>query len=220
MTKTLWVIDPSTQVAEGEGSRELSELWKGPVQVFHPALVAEESLVEAGYDCAGVVLLGSRASVYDSLPWLDQLKEWMHPLVHGRVKVPLLGVCFGHQLLAQVSGGAVGFLREDESKLVAVRQSEINPCGLAPAGGTYNVVCSHRESVKEIPSDIFQVVGHRDEVPIDVIQHRELPIYGVQFHPEARMEFAGHCGLDLKRDLPAVKKDGRALLNRFLEQID
>ena len=42
MTKALWVIDPSTQVAEGEGSRELADLWQGPIQVFHPALKPEE----------------------------------------------------------------------------------------------------------------------------------------------------------------------------------
>ena len=63
MTKALWVIDPSTHVAEGEGSRELADLWEGPIQVFHPALVSNESLQNAGYDCSGVVMLGSRASV-------------------------------------------------------------------------------------------------------------------------------------------------------------
>ena len=215
MTKPLWVIDPSTHVAEGEGSRELAELWDGPIQVFHPALVPEESLKNAGYHCAGVVLLGSRASVHDSLVWLDELKEWMGPVTHGDVSTPLLGVCFGHQLLAHVAGGEVGFLREDESKLVAVKTSQISPSGLSPDGGTYQVVCSHREAVKSLPSE----VGEREEVPIDVIQHRELPIYGVQFHPEARMEFAGHCGLDLRRHLEGVRKDGRALLSQFLNRV-
>ena len=81
------------------------------------------------------------------------------------------------------------------------------------------MVCSHREAVKSLPSEIYEVVGEREEVPIDVIQHRELPVYGVQFHPEARMEFAGHCGLDLRKKLEVVKKDGRALLSQFLSRV-
>ena len=209
MKRELWVIDPSTHVAEGEGVGEFAALWTGEVRVFRPALEPEDFLGGRGYDCAGIVVLGSRASVHDSLDWLDDLKAWMSPLVNGEVTRPLLGVCFGHQLLAHLGGGTVGFLRDDESKLVSVETTTIAESGFFPAGGSFQVVCSHRERVHKVSPDVYKVTGHRREVPVDVIEHQSLPILGVQFHPEARMQFAAHCGLDLKPHLDEVARDGR-----------
>jgi GMP synthase-like glutamine amidotransferase len=219
MSGTLWVIDPSTQVAEAEGAKELSILWPGQTRVFRPALDVLDSPLEAGYDFGGAVILGSRASVYDSFDWLNQLQEWLRPLFSGEIVRPVLGICFGHQLFAVMGGGRVGMLREDDSKLVAIRTTKLEASGLSAEPAGYSVVCSHREMVKEVPSDVFAITGCRDEVPIDAMEHRSLPIYSVQFHPEARVEFGEHCGLDLRRDLDVIQEDGRAILNQFLKKV-
>jgi len=220
MTGELWVIDPSTHVAEGEGVGEFSRNWKGPVRVFRPALKEEDSLRNVGYGFEKAVVLGSRASVHDSLEWLNEMKEWLAPLLDGTHVKPILGVCFGHQLLAHECGGRVGFLREDEAKLVAVQTTTFQASSLFPKGGAFQVVCSHREMVHSVPEKVFRAVGERTGVPIDVMEHLHLPVVGVQFHPEARMEFAAHCGLDLKPHLEDVTRDGRKIIDAFLEKID
>jgi GMP synthase (glutamine-hydrolysing) len=58
-------------------------------------------------DCAGVVITGSHAMVTDNLPWSVKLEQWI-PLLLGW-RTPVLGICYGHQLLARAASGKVGF---------------------------------------------------------------------------------------------------------------
>ena len=53
-------------------------------------------------DCAGVVITGSPAMVTDQMPWSVQLEKWLKVLL--RARVPVFGICYGHQLLAQAAG--------------------------------------------------------------------------------------------------------------------
>ena len=120
----LLIIDPSTHTAEVEGTREVLGDWPGASQVLRPALRPEDRLSGLGYqDLDGVVIMGSAASVHDDVAWLEGLKRWLTPIVSGEVGVALLGLCFGHQLIAERLGGEVGFLRDDRSKRRGVEVS-------------------------------------------------------------------------------------------------
>ena len=104
----LLIVDPSTHVAEHEAVREVAEVWGGPTVLWRPALHEVQSPRTAD-ECAGIVILGSRASVVDSFPWLEELGTFLKPILSGRVSRPVLGVCFGHQYLCYLLGGEVGF---------------------------------------------------------------------------------------------------------------
>src|SRR5262249_28325003 len=75
-------------------------------------------------------------------------------------------------------------------------------------------VASHYEAVHEVPSG-FRVTASRPHVPIDGLEHEELPIFTWQFHPEGRDRFATKVGLDPEGIDIRLMDDSRRLLAAF-----
>jgi GMP synthase-like glutamine amidotransferase len=201
---------------EMQGVGEILDGWPGRHRLFRPALIPGDGPGPgAGYDTSGVVLMGSAASVHEPLAWLDRLGAWLLPVIEGDVRVPLLGICFGHQLIAHLAGGEVGFLDDEgRGKLLGVERTRLNGSRLVPQRDALEVVVSHREEVKRLPSG-YRAIASRRKVEFDGIEHVELPVFGFQFHPEAREEFAGHAGIDPAAITAAVRQDSKALLGGF-----
>lgn len=100
-------------------------------------------------------------------------------------KVPLLGVCLGHQCIGQYYGGKV--VRAD--RLMHGKTSPIEHDGkglflnmpAAFAATRYHSLLVERDSLP----DCLEITAQTQEGEIMGLQHRELPVYGVQFHPES-----------------------------------
>ena len=211
----LWIIDPSTRRPEEQGVGSILQGWPGESRLFRPALrPGDGPEPETGYAADGFVLMGSAASVYEPLPWIAPLAAWLGPLLTGEVRRPLLGICFGHQLIAHAGGGEIGDLTEDRAKRVAVEISELEGGRLLPGRHELRVVVSHREEVKRLPRG-FRPVARRRGVAVDGMEHDDLPVFSFQFHPEAGEEFAGHAGLDLREIDDRLREDSRKLLAAF-----
>jgi GMP synthase-like glutamine amidotransferase len=218
-TRRLWVIDPSMDRAEDQGTAEILEGWDGEHRVFRPALRPGDGPEPGtGFDTAGVVLMGSRASVMDDLEWLGALAAWMRPLVDGTAEVPLLGICFGHQLIAHLCGSEIGFVSADRAKRTGIETTVLEGGQLLPGRTELRVVVSHREEVKTCPHS-FRVVARRGPIAIDGLEHESLPIFSFQFHPEAREEFARHAGIGESSIDETVRRDNRRLLDAFRRRV-
>jgi anthranilate synthase/aminodeoxychorismate synthase-like glutamine amidotransferase len=104
---------------------------------------------------------------------------------------PILGVCLGHQCIAQAFGGEV----VRASRLMHGKTSSIRHTGRGvfenlaqPLEATrYHSLIVRRESLP----DSLEVTAETDEKEIMGLQHREFPIYGVQFHPESILTAEG-----------------------------
>ncbi len=210
----MWVIDPSLSNAEDEGVAEILDGWGGESRLFRPALASDGPAPEHGYGVDAVVLMGSAASVHDDLPWLAALREWLRPIVDGELPIPLLAICFGHQLIADMAGGRVDWLEASRAKRVGVERTEIRGSRLLGADADLRVVVSHRETVTEAPAG-YRVTATRPGVPFDGLEHESREIFSYQFHPEARGEFAACAGIAAEEIDEELRADSRRLLGAF-----
>jgi len=217
--KRLWVIDPSIHHAEDECVEQILAGWTGERRIFRPSLSPGDGPGPGdGYDADGVVVLGSSASVHEPLPWLRDLGAWLKPLLDGRRALPVLGICFGHQLVAHLAGARVGVLRPDGGKDLGLRDTLLEGGSLLPGRHDLKVVVSHRETVETLP-DGYRVTARRPEVPIDGLEHDDLPMFTFQFHPEARRDFVARRGMDPAAIDDRVVGDSNRLLDAFRRRV-
>ncbi|MGD7010311.1 aminodeoxychorismate/anthranilate synthase component II [Metabacillus sp. 84] len=124
-------------------------------------------------------------------------------------KIPIFGVCLGHQSIAQVFGGDV--VRAE--RLMHGKVSEIQHDGETIFSGLENPFLAtryHSLIVKnETLPDCFTVSAKTDQDEIMAIRHKTLPIEGVQFHPESIMTSAGK--LLLKNFIETYKKAEKSI---------
>jgi GMP synthase (glutamine-hydrolysing) len=96
--------------------------------------------------------------------------------------MPILGICYGHQLIAHLTGGKVepGKLKEFGTTLATIDV----PIGILKGmGERENVWMSHTDCVLTVPDD-YEVLAHTDSCPVAAYRHRSKPIFGLQWHPE------------------------------------
>lgn len=135
--------------------------------------------------CDAYVVTGASAGVYDPLPWIAPLKAF---LVDSRGKAALVGVCFGHQVMAEAFGGRV----------------EKSPKGWGVGLHSYQVrrrepwmdeVCafalpaSHQDQVVEPPPGA-EVIAASDFTPFGMLAWRDQPAISLQLHPEFQPAYA------------------------------
>ncbi|MCG3172246.1 MAG: GMP synthase [glutamine-hydrolyzing] [Myxococcota bacterium] len=124
-----------------------------------------------------LILSGGPASVHvEGAPRID-------PAVFSW-GIPVLGVCYGMQLMAQLLGGQVAKAAHREYGHAALTRLTPNPLfdGFRIEDGVH-VWMSHGDRVEEIPPD-FHAIAESANSPYCAIAHRERPLYGLQFHPE------------------------------------
>ena len=107
-------------------------------------------------------------------------------------KTPILGVCLGHQCIGEVFGGIV----EGAGEILHGKVSEVTHDGKGVFAGItsplqatrYHSLAIRRDSVPEV----LEVSAHSESGIIMGVRHRELPVEGVQFHPESILTPDGH----------------------------
>jgi len=139
----------------------------------------------------GLILSGGPASVYENnapflLPYILESK------------LPLLGICYGMQLLVQELGGKVSPSKQREYGLSEITTSADNP--LLPPG-THQVWMSHGDQVEMLPSG-FTLLAASSSCPIAAIGDSKRHLYALQFHPEVHhtpsgLEMLKHFAIDI-----------------------
>jgi GMP synthase (glutamine-hydrolysing) len=106
------------------------------------------------------------------------------------IELPILGICLGHQLIAEAFGGAVG--KGASGGYARVRVEIIEPDDiLIGIGPTITTWASHADEVSRLPNN-FVKLARSAICEIEAMKHPSKPIYGVQWHPEVAHTEAGN----------------------------
>lgn len=102
----------------------------------------------------------------------------------NKTNVPILGICLGHQIIANIFGGKT---KSAEIESYAQIELEIldNETLFEGIGDTLKVWASHKDEVITLP-DNFQILAKSTKCDIEAMKHKEKPIFGIQFHPEVQ----------------------------------
>ncbi len=166
---------------------------------IHPCDVSDDFVRNFGAD--GIILSGSHASVYEEET--DKAPQAVFAL-----GVPVLGICYGMQTMAQQLGGRVEAGQKREFGYASVRARghsalfrDIQDSTNAEGHGLLDVWMSHGDKVTELPPG-FKVIASNETTPIAAMADENRKFYAVQFHPEV-----------------THTKQGQAMLERFVLEI-
>ncbi|MFE8069560.1 glutamine amidotransferase [Marinobacteraceae bacterium S3BR75-40.1] len=135
----------------------------------------------------GVVITGSPAMVTEAAEWSERTAAWLATAVEQGV--PVLGVCYGHQLLGYALGGLVGKLpqgREIGTRTVTLTEAAAEDPLLHAFPLSFPAHLTHQESLLTLPPDAILLAG--SELDPHQIFRVGPHAWGVQFHPEFSAE--------------------------------
>ncbi len=160
---------------------------------IHPCDVSDEFVRHFGAN--GIILSGSHASVYEEET--DQAPQAVFEL-----GVPVLGICYGMQTMAQQLGGKVEAGHKREFGYAEIRArghsalfKDIQDRTNGEGHGLIDVWMSHGDKVTELPPN-FKIIASNDTTPIAAFADEARQFYGVQFHPEVTHTKLGQAMLE------------------------
>ena len=131
------------------------------------------------------VVTGSPAGVYDDLPWIEPLQRF---LVAAKGRAALVGVCFGHQVMAQAFGGKVE--KSDRGWGVGLHTYEVRQrLPWMDGATTVAVPASHQDQVVALPPGAT-VAAASDFSPFGALDYGDARAFSIQLHPEFEPDYA------------------------------
>jgi GMP synthase-like glutamine amidotransferase len=147
--------------------------------------VDEGELPESPQACDAWLVTGSSCGAYDPLPWIGELKGFLNA---AKGRAPLVGICFGHQVMAEAFGGKVikspkGWgLGEHQYAVLRAEDWMDGPDHI-------RLPASHQDQVVELPPHA-EVMAANAFAPMGALVYRDQQAISLQLHPEFEPEYA------------------------------
>ncbi|MFN2355129.1 MAG: GMP synthase [Desulfopila sp.] len=132
------------------------------------------------------ITTGSKASVYDDVPWIAQLIDFVRQLDRRGKK--LIGICFGHQIIAMACRGMVEKSGRGWGIGVAVNRIVATPAWMRETKEYLNIIVSHQDQITTLPEDAL-VIAASDFCPFFMVQWND-HFLSIQGHPEWNRAYA------------------------------
>ena len=160
------------------------------------------------------ITTGSKAGAYDDSPWIRQLIKFIRRLDEEKKK--LIGICFGHQVIAIARQGKVE--KSDKGWGVGIAGNRIiaSPDWMREKRPELNIIVSHRDQVTHLPDDAL-VIAESDFCPYFVVQWSD-HFLSIQGHPEWDNDYSRALINDRRDIIPSERAE--AGLNSLVKQPD
>ena len=170
------------------------------------------------------IITGSRYSVYDDIDWISSFKEYIVKGVSS--KIPMLGICFGHQIICNAIGGTVvknNLGWEIGSSKVLLTKKGLKSKIFKGLDTEFSVYQSHQDIVKDLPESATVLAYNKYGVQSFSLDDF---IFGVQFHPEFKFDVMKAYYSIRTKKINTKKKysiynknDGAIIVDNFIDMI-
>ncbi len=168
--------------------------------------VTEGQYPESVDECDAYLITGSKSSVYDDEPWIVKLRDYVVSLHKQRKK--LIGICFGHQLIAQALGGLTQKSKNGWGVGNAVSNIEKTMPWMGNAKQQFSLLVSHQDQVTTLPVDALLIASNEQcsNTSFQIASH----MLAFQGHPEFSEDYLKYS-MNKRRDLIGEEKYNKAL---------
>ncbi|GAC1571840.1 MAG: GMP synthase [Sphingomicrobium sp.] len=197
----------------------------GPERVGATYDVTAGALPTDPRDHLAYLITGSAAGVYDPLPWIAPLKRFLQD-AHGQAS--LIGICFGHQIMAAAFGGQVA--KSDKGWGIGLQEYRLVAACPDSDGDRIHVPVSHQDQVIDPPPGAM-VMATSAFCEIGALRYRDQSAISFQFHPEFEPDYAaalielrraGHDNTDAALESLRAPNDRARVggwIKRFLDEV-
>lgn len=170
---------------------------------------------------SGVIVSGAHENVTDDLPWMTELQKWIKKI--HKQNIPMMGVCFGHQIIGKALGGKVAFNPNgDEYGLLPVQMLAKKAVFNVKLPEVFFAYATHSQSIVELPEGAISLA--KSELEPNHIVHFGNKTWGFQFHPEFTYKLTHSYIKDMKtaQSLGTIEQQneaetiGKTILDSFL----
>jgi len=209
---SLLIIDPAIVNPSVESFNRISKIAPISVTYHLPALFGTYSLLEEyNKNTKGIIILGSAASVNEEHKWQYDIEKII--LDASEFDIPIMGLCYGHQLIGKIFGGKVEPLWNKKTKR-GNRKVQLKESSMWGKPRFGSLIYSHQDGITKVPPG-FNVIASSKMVSVEAIQSKDKPIWGFQAHLEATEAFMIENKLEMKN----IKNSftfGHNLLDTFI----
>lgn len=213
------VIDCAMVEPVYECYNQLVSFVETPLFYHLPSQLGMRSLERCPSDI--YIVLGSYSNVDEHLPWHKPLADFLMKALHqGR---PVLGICFGHQLLCHHFGAKVQARAGNPFYGVRCISSLASASPYYPfEEKTFSLLASHAQEVVDLP-ECLNLIATSHDCQVEAVEHKTLPFIGIQAHPEASWRFVEtnlhpqNCFPD-DEQIEEAQTFGLKIIDQFIEK--
>ena len=183
-------LDDETQQAYGSYAEMFSRLFYSIDNTvsFNVYSILKNEFPSDIHECDAYLITGSKRSAYDNTDWILSLKQFINTLNNN--KKTLIGICFGHQIIAQALGGQVKQSKKGWGLGTMAYSIFKHQPWMKGSFDHFKLVITHHDQVEVLPPNAETIAGN-DFCPIAAVQLGR-HILTFQGHPEFSADFANH----------------------------